>query len=154
MSDEFAALEGEALFFAQMLAEYRQKFEDGDYRQAILAMSLCAWNKIPVPDWLHQETHRALLFTFKNGGAAGRGKSGGYAKRLVRETNHRMRHQIADHELDRRRVVGGTRADAFERASERLRGTPARGSSTEIERSYNKIQRALRAKNAPTRCAT
>lgn len=126
-------------FVEQQIEECRIKFETGDFRQLIHAFRWCTMHSIPLPEWISDEVLIALQFTLENGGAAGKGKKGGHKKQLARDAVHRERHRVAAWQLDRRRIVGGNRADAFERASQYLAGTFAQGSAGAIEESYDKI---------------
>jgi hypothetical protein len=92
-----------------------------------------------LPEWIADVALQALQFKLENGGAAGRGKTGGHKAQIARDAVHRERHRVAAWQLDRRRIVGGNRADAFERASEYLVGKFAQGSADVIEKSYDKI---------------
>jgi len=132
-------------FFDHLLETYNSEFERGEYTGAVKAVMLCAMNNLPMPDWVGSEASKAIDFYFKNGGAHGRGKTGGHLVQYKRDKLHRRRHHIAEWELAKRKSVGGNRQQAFERASERLAGTFARGSHEEIERSFNKINRALKS---------
>lgn len=136
--------------FADLLAEYRRQFERGDYTGAVSAVRLCCMNGLPMPDWAASEADAAIQFYFREGGAKGRGKSGGHLARYKRDRMHRLRHQVALRELARRDTgTKGTRADAFERASTRLAGTYAQGSAAAIEDSFNAVQSEYRAAERP-----
>lgn len=128
-----------AEYLDQQIDECRVRFERGDFRQLIHAFRWCTMFSKPLPEWIANEAFSALKYTLANGGAAGKGKKGGHKKQLARDAVHRERHRVAAWQLDRRRIVGGTREDAFDRASEFLAGKSARGSTKQIERSYNKI---------------
>jgi hypothetical protein len=128
-------------FVEQQMEECRIKFEGGDFRQLIHAFRWCTMYSTPLPDWIADEALQALQFTLDNGGAAGRGKTGGHKAQIARDAVHRERHRVAAWQLDRRRIVGGNRADAFKRASEYLAGKFAQGGADAIEKSYNKIAR-------------
>lgn len=126
------------------LEDCRRHFELGDTRQVVQAVRWCITGGLPLPDWVAPEIESAARFYFAKGGAGGRGKHGGNLKRFERARMHRKRHQVAERELARRASVGGTRADAFERASAALAGTDARGPADQIKRSFEKVQRDLR----------
>lgn len=140
----------ESEFFQSQLDEYRVQFERGDYTGAVQAVRLCAFNELPLPEWAATEADAAIQFYFRKGGADGRGKKGGFVAQYRRDKMHRRRHQVALHELARRdHGLGGTRADAFERASARLAGTTAQGSADAIEESFNAIQAEYRERERP-----
>ena len=122
----------------------RHFFEFGDPTKLVTGVQWCVTGQLPLPHWLAPEVAAAMVHFFRKGGANGRGKGGGLAVRYQRQRTDRLRHQIAEHELARRTSVGGNMQDAFERTSERLRGTLAQGSADAIKKSYFRIQRALK----------
>jgi hypothetical protein len=134
----------EAEFFAMLLEEYKQKFEGGDYSGAVQAVRLCAANSIAMPEWVAFEASEAIEFYFRNAGAKQGGRGGGYLSRYRLSKLHTERHRVAEHELARRGQIGGNRPEAFERASERLRGTFAQGAAGAIKDSYYIVQKQLR----------
>lgn len=131
-------------FFRDLLESYRDRFERGDYTAAVQAVRLCGGNSLVMPDWVAHEAGIAIEMHFRSGGAQGGGRGGGFLSQYRRERVHELRHQIAEHELARRKLVGGNRGEAFERASERLQGTKAQGSPDAIEASFNRIQAKYR----------
>jgi hypothetical protein len=127
------------------LEDCRRSFELGDTTRIPLAVKWCVLGNLPLPEWLAPDVEAATEWFFRKGGATGRGKGGGNLVRYKRQRIDRLRHQIALHELARRNSVGGTRADAFERASERLQGTFAQGSPGAVEDSHDKVQAIFKA---------
>lgn len=134
------------------LEDCRRFFELGDTSRIVLAFKWCLAGGLPVPDWLAPDVEAATEFFFRKGGATGKGKGGGNAVRFQRQRKDRLRHQMALRELARRATVGGNRDDAFDRASERLRGTFARGSAQAVERSHDRIQALLKAQATERDC--
>lgn len=136
-------------FFAEELERLSARWHrDNDYLAVVELFLLLAWNGRPLPEWLTDEAKAAFLFTFNNGGAPGKGNTGGHRKRHQRDLKHRKRHQVAAWQLAMRSFgEGGTRADAFERASKHLAGTFAQGSAKAIEKSYDKITASLQKPN-------
>jgi hypothetical protein len=132
-----------AEYFERQLKEYREGFERGQYPDAVGALRFCVWNDLLLPEWVAHEAEIAMSFYFLNGGADGRGKRGGLKKQLERALMHSQRHQVARAELGLSKR-GETRQEAFERASQALKGKPSFGSAEQIERSYNKVQAQLR----------
>lgn len=130
-------------FLSEELDDCERRYS-ADYRQAIRALILCSTHGLPLPDWLANEAESAMRFALLHGGSEGRGKTGGHKAKLARDLMHRTRHQIAEHELARRVIVGGNRDDAFARAQERLVGTAAQGSVKAITRSHALIQKRYR----------
>ena len=134
-----------AEFHLKHVEECRRRYERGDTSQLVLALRHCIFGQLPLPEWLAPEASDAIEFFFREGGASGKGKTGGHMARYMRQRMHRVRHQVATHELAKRDTIGGSRADAFRRASERLVGNRlASGSPDVIERSFNKIQALYR----------
>ena len=126
------------------LDDLRKFYDLGDYRQVMVALKTCVQFGLALPDWVSAQAEDALAFYYKSGGASGRGKRGGNLARHNRAMVDRRRHKVAEHELARRSMVGGNRDDAFERASDHLRGTFAQGSADAISKSHGRVQRALK----------
>jgi hypothetical protein len=126
-------------FVEQQIGDCRTAYESGDYRQLIHAFRWCTMHEKSLPEWIANGALEALQFSLEKGGAAGKGKTGGHKAKIARDAIHKERHKIAAWQLDRRKIEGGNRHQAFERASEYLAGTSAQGSAGAIEESYNKI---------------
>ena len=121
------------------LADCKRHYDLGDYRFLVQALRLSVRHDLPVPPWAAGEAEKAMIYYFENGGAPGRGKSGGHSNRHRWNRIHRERHRVAARELER----DGVKATAFRKASETLRQTEARGEPREIAKSYRRIERAL-----------
>lgn len=132
-------------FHERQIEECHRRYERGDTSQLVLALRHCIFGRLPLPAWLAPEAWDAMEFFFRKGGARGKGKTGRHLIRYKRQRMHRMRHQVAAHELAKRDILGGGRQDAFERARIRLVGNKlACGSTDAIERSFNKVQAMYR----------
>lgn len=133
------------VFIDEQIAECRSKYEAGEYRQVMQAFRWCAMHGRALPDWIADEACKAFAFYIEKGGAPGKGKTGGHKKKLERAAKDNERYRVAAWQLDRRRIVGGNRRDAFERASEHLTGSFAQGTPEAIEKSYNRVARQYRS---------
>lgn len=131
-------------YISPIVEGFREAFERGEIISLVQATRFCLAFGLPIPNWAADGVERAMIFYSENGGADGKGKTGRFSVQQRRDRIHRIRHQIAEHELARRDSIGGNRRDAFERASGRLSGTIAQGSSDAIENSFNKIQARYR----------
>ena len=133
----------EAEAFAEPIFEQcRQQYERNDPLGVVQAVRWSLKLSLPIPEWAAGLAENAVVAYFENNaGAAGRGKSGGLKTQWKRDRMHRIRHQIAEHEMAR----GGSKAAAFERTADRLaKEHPwAWGQPRQIRDSYNKVRAAL-----------
>ena len=125
------------------IAEYRRRWEEGDFRAVIDAFEhFHNWSE-PLPDWLAGPVHFALEFTFLEGGTGGKGNAG-FAKKAARIDRDRTRYLVAGLCLARGR--GTTEADTLEQARKMLAGKPAQGSAGAIRASYYRVKNRLQKK--------
>ena len=146
-------------FFEAEFAERRIEYERGYYPAAIEAFRLCAMNNLPLPAWLADVVHGALVFTLKEGGKGPNRRKGGFLAQALRLEIHQRRWNTARMWLRHRELLPfgddsfpATREGAFECASRVLKGTPAQGSAQQVERSYDLVQARLK-KATPAKSA-
>lgn len=115
---------------------YRKRWEAGDFRALIDGFEhFHNWNE-PLPDWIAGPVHFALTLAFETGGAPGKGKTGGFAKRAERLDRDRWRWLAASSCIART-------DEALEPARAMLAGTPHRGSIAAIRASYYRFKKLL-----------
>lgn len=149
MADNGMTREEAKRIAAPMLQQYRQQYERGDPLGLIQAIRQTIMWSLPVPDWAAEHALKAIEFYFTNhGGAPGRGKTGSLRAQVKWDQIHRLRHKIADRELALRKhgIVGGSKEDAFKRASDKLVGTAAWGQWREIRKSHTRVEKSLNQK--------
>lgn len=129
---------------APEMERYRQQFEREDPLGLIQAIRHAIMWSLPVPDWAAEHALKAVEFYYlKHGGAPGKGKTGSLRAKVKRDQIDRWRHRVADRELAMRQygIIGGSKEDAFQRASDSLKGTVAQGEPRQIKRSYVKVEK-------------
>jgi hypothetical protein len=131
---------------SEKLARCEAEWDAEFYPAAIGALLLCERVNMPLPPWLALAARKALQFTYKNGGADGRGKRGGHLARAKRERIDGWRWHLADQGLKHRKLLPSwgfpaNRDGAFEWASKSLAGTVAQGSPSAVKASFERVQK-------------
>ena len=101
------------------------------------ALLFCTHNALPLPDWLSEVVNHAMVIAFKHGGRTSNRRRGGYEPQARALEIHDQRWQAAS----TYKQLVKTNDEAFERASESLKGTRAQGEPRQVEESYRLIQR-------------
>lgn len=133
-------------FFDRELAEYAQRWSDGDFPALAEAVEFCHLNAAPIPEWMAKALIVELHAAFHGIGPRARGMGRGPKDRMIRQEVQRQRAAWAGFFLDSRGDGGEprTRREAFEAASVELRGSRAQGTAEEIEKAYNAERRRER----------
>lgn len=127
------------------LALCERRWTHGHYYPAVArALRFCTDNELPLPAWLADVVNPALLIAFQHGGRTNR-RTGSYEKQARQYEKHERRWAIVK---GYKMFRGITDDEAFERASRDLRGTEAACEPRQVEYSYRKIQRLLKAGTA------
>jgi hypothetical protein len=130
-------------FFDRELAEYAQRWSDGDFPALAEAVEFCHLSAAPVPEWMAKALIAELHAAFHGIGPRSRGMGRGPKDRMIRQEIQRQRAAWAEFYLNGRGDGGEvmTRRQAFEAASLELRGSRAQGTAEEIEKAYNAVRR-------------
>ena len=115
---------------------YRKRWEAGDFRAVIDAFEHCHNWTLPLPDWLAGPVHYALQMAFKEGGAPGQGKTGGFATQATRKDMHWWRYLAAS-------TCRSRSPKDLEPARKMLQNTIGKGSVAAIRDSYYMVRKQL-----------
>jgi hypothetical protein len=131
------------------LERCERKWEQDRYFPAVgYAVMYCSYNGLPLPEWLVDLVNHAMLIAFEHGGRTTNRRAGGYKPQARRLEVHESRWAVV---RAYKQLQGMTDDEAFERASEDLRGTAAQCEPRPVKDSYRAIQKQLKAGTAKSR---
>jgi hypothetical protein len=134
------------------LAKCHARWKMGFKPALIDALRLCGLNNIPLPHWVYEHTFEHVLEAYagKRKSKGRRGYSGGISGSVGLDARHFFRWDRASYWLKNRKSLlhpRATRLEAFKAAELQLADekSPARTSAASIERSFDRVEKAVRS---------
>lgn len=138
-------------WFSVECENYRKRFEGGDYTALMELIFTAQANEFALPEWVLDPVLQSLDFFFKKAPSGKKGKPGPY-KEMAGRFREWERYNAMVRAIDERRFAGikGKHiswAEAEERASELLVGTPWHGTPKTVSEDYATVKKALESGN-------